>query len=418
MSIFSSLGVRAKSAWNAFFSRDPTPTYDLGSSYVYRPDRMHFTRGNDRSIVTGIYNRIALDVSAVDLRHVKLNKDGQIDEVVKSGLNDCLELSANLDQTGRQFIQDAAQSMMDEGCIALVPIVTDDDPNVSDSYGIENLRTGKIMQWYPRHVKVDVYNEWDGRRHELVYEKKAVAIIENPLYAVMNEPNSILRRLVRKLTLLDIIDEKNASSKLDLIVSFPHIINRDRQRKQMEARIADIQKQLTDSEYGIVYMDGTEHITQLNRPIENNLMAHIEYLTNQLYSQLGITKEILDGSADEAAMLNYYSRTVEPILCAFAEEMRRKFLTQNARTRGHSIAYFRDPLKLVTVSKIAEIAGVLITNRVMTPNEVRPRIGLPPSSDSSADSLVNPNIDKVEDIDKTKNNDQPAEEVPNQNEEA
>lgn len=416
MSIFSSLGVRAKSAWNAFFSRDPTPTYDLGSSYVYRPDRMHFTRGNDRSIVTGIYNRIALDVAAVDLRHVKLNKDGQIEAIVKSGLNDCLETEANLDQTGRQFIQDAAQSMFDEGCVALVPIVTDDDPNVADSYGIENLRTGKITQWYPRHVKVDVYSEWDGRRHELVYEKKAVSIIENPLYSVMNEPNSTVRRLIRKLALLDIIDEKNASSKLDLIVSFPHIINRDRQRKQMEDRIADIQKQLTDSEYGIVYMDGTEHITQLNRPIENNLMAHIEYLTGLLYSQLGLTKEILDGSADEAAMLNYYTRTIEPILCALAEEMKRKFLTQNARTRGHSIAYFRDPLKLVTVSKIAEIAGVLITNRVVTPNEIRPRIGLSLSSDPSADSLGNPNIDKVEDINGTKNKEQP-EEVPNQNEE-
>lgn len=416
MSIFSSLGVRAKSAWNAFFSRDPTPTYDLGSSYAFRPDRMHFTRGNDRSVITGVYNRIAIDVASVDLRHIKLNKDGQIEDIVKSGLNNCLETEANLDQTGRQFIQDATQSMMDEGCVALVPIVCDDDPAKGDSYGIENMRTGKIMQWYPRHVKVDVYNEWDGRHHELVYEKRTVAIIENPLYAVMNEPNSILRRLLRKLTLLDVIDEKNASSKLDLIVSFPHIINRDRQRKQMEARIADIQKQLTESEYGIVYMDGTEHITQLNRPIENNLMAHIEYLTNQLYSQLGITKEVLDGSADEAAMLNYYSRTVEPILCAFAEEMRRKFLTANARTRGHSIGYFRDPLKLVTVSKIAEIAGVLITNRVITPNEVRPRIGLRPSSDASADSLVNPNIDKVEDIGKQTKDKQP-EEVPNQNEE-
>lgn len=388
-----SFASRLKHAWNVFRSRDPTAEFrDIGSSYYYRPDRPRFTRGNERSITTSVLNRIALDVSAIDIRHVRLDKNGRFLEEINSGLNNCLTLSANMDQTGRAFKQDIVMSMLDEGCVAIVPTDTTTDPKVTDSYDVETMRVGKIIQWRPRHVQVRLYNEQTGNKEEIWLPKKIVAIVENPLYAVMNEPNSTMQRLVHKLGLLDITDEQTASGKLDLIIQLPYVIKTDARRQQAENRRKDIEMQLAGSKYGIAYTDGTEKITQLNRSLDNNLMKQVEYLTNQLYSQLGITQTILDGTADEKTMLNYYSRTIEPIVSAIADEMKRKFLTKTARTQNQSIEFFRDPFKLVPVNDIAEIADKFTRNEIMTSNEIRQIVGMKPSDDPKADELHNSNI--------------------------
>jgi hypothetical protein len=395
-----SIGSRFKQAWNAFFNKDPTPEYDFGSSYYHRPDRTHYTRGNDRSIVTSVFNRISLDVASIGLKHVQLDKDGRYEKDILSGLNNCLTLDANLDQTGRAFIQDVVASMMDEGCVAICPIVTDDDPTKSDSYGIENIRAGRIVQWYPSMVRVELYNEFTGKKEEVVYQKRMVAIVENPLYAVVNEPNSTAKRLMRKLSLLDFIDERNGSDKLNMLIQLPYGTSRDRLRDRAQKNIASIEEQLSNSRFGIAYTDSAEHVFQLNRPLDNTLLGQIEFLTGLLYSQLGITKEIMDGTATPETMLNYYTRTIEPILAAISDEMKRKFLTQNARTRGQTIAYYRDQFRLVPLDKLSEMLGTMITNRVMTSNEARQIIGMKPSNDPNADKLTNPNVDTVESTDK------------------
>ena len=388
-----SFGSRLKHAWNVFRSRDPTSEFgDTGASYYNRPDRPRFTRGNERSITTSVLNRIALDASAIDILHVRLDKNGRFLEEINSGLNNCLTLSANTDQTGRAFKQDAVMSMLDEGCVAIVPTDTTMNPKVTDSYDIETMRVGKIIQWRPQHVQVRLYNEQTGKKEELWLPKKMVAIVENPLYAVMNEPNSTMQRLIHKLGLLDITDEQTASGKLDLIIQLPYVIKTDARRQQAENRRKDIEMQLAGSKYGIAYTDGTEKITQLNRSLENNLMKQVEYLTNQLYSQLGITQTILDGTADEKTMLNYYNRTIEPIVSAIADEMKRKFLTKTARTQNQSIEFFRNPFKLVPVNDIAEIADKFTRNEIMTSNEIRQIVGMKPSDDPKADELRNSNI--------------------------
>lgn len=409
---------RLQHAWNAFMNRDPTYNYqDLGNSYSIRPDRPRFTRGNERSIVTSVYNRIALDVSAISIQHVRLDDNGRFKEQMNTSLNSCLTLSANTDQTGRAFIQDAVMSMLDEGCVAIVPIDTTTDPNISDSYDILTMRTAKILDWYPNHVRIRVYNEKTGRQEETIVPKKMVAIVENPLYAVINEPNSTMQRLVRKLSLLDVTDEQTASGKLDLIIQLPYVIKTEARRQQAEERRKSIEMQLAGSKYGIAYTDGTERITQLNRSLENNLMKQIEYLTSMLYSQLGITQSILDGTADEKTMLNYYSRTIEPIISAIVDEMKRKFLTKTARSQHQSIAFFRDPFKLVPVNDIAEIADKFTRNEIMTSNEIRQIVGMKPSNDPKADKLINSNLthpDETEKpIDKTNNKNKEGEQ--NQN---
>ena len=388
-----SFASRLKHAWNVFRSRDPTAeSMNAGASYYNRPDRPRFTRGNERSITTSVLNRIALDASAIDILHVRLDKNGRFLEEINSGLNNCLKLSANTDQTGRAFKQDVVMSMLDEGCVAIVPTDTTMNPKVTDSYDIETMRVGKIIQWRPQHVQVRLYNEQTGKKEELWLPKKMVAIVENPLYAVMNEPNSTMQRLIHKLSLLDITDEQTASGKLDLIIQLPYVIKTDARRQQAENRRKDIEMQLAGSKYGIAYTDGTEKITQLNRSLENNLMKQVEYLTNQLYSQLGITQTILDGTADEKTMLNYYSRTIEPIVSAIADEMKRKFLTKTARTQNQSIEFFRNPFKLVPVNDIAEIADKFTRNEIMTSNEIRQIVGMKPSDDPKADQLINSNI--------------------------
>lgn len=389
---------RIQRGWNAFRNRDPTQDFrDSGTAYYYRPDRPRFTRGNERSIITSVLNRIALDVSAIDIFHVKLDKNGRFLTIIESGLNNCLTLSANADQTGRAFKQDAVMSMLDEGCVAIVPVDTSIDPNKSDSYQIDTMRVGKIIQWRPQHVQVRLYNEQTGKKEELWLPKRSVAIIENPLYAVMNEPNSTMQRLIKKLALLDVTDEQTASGKLDLIIQLPYVIKTEARRQQAESRRKDIEMQLAGSKYGIAYTDGTERITQLNRSVENNLMKQVEYLTNQLYSQLGITQAILDGTADEKTMLNYYSRTIEPIISAIVDEMKRKFLTKTARTQRQSIQFFRDPFKLVPVGDIAEIADKFTRNEIMTSNEIRQIVGMRPSDDPKADELRNSNISQQKD---------------------
>lgn len=409
---------RLQHAWNAFMNRDPTYNYqDLGNSYSIRPDRPRFTRGNERSIVTSVYNRIALDVSAISIQHVRLDDNDRFKEQMNSGLNSCLTLSANTDQTGRAFIQDAVMSMLDEGCVAIVPIDTTTNPNISDSYDILTMRTAKILDWYPNHVRIRVYNERTGRQEETIVPKKMVAIVENPLYAVINEPNSTMQRLVRKLGLLDVTDEQTASGKLDLIIQLPYIIKTEARRQQAEERRKSIEMQLAGSKYGIAYTDGTERITQLNRSLENNLMKQIEYLTSMLYSQLGITQSILDGTADEKTMLNYYSRTIEPIVSAIVDEMKRKFLTKTARSQHQSIAFFRDPFKLVPVNDIAEIADKFTRNEIMTSNELRQIVGMKPSNDPKADKLINSNLNQPEEtenpIDKTNNKNKEGEQIQN-----
>ena len=389
---------RAKNAWNAFNNRDPTVYYrDVGAGYTYRPDRPRLTRGNERSIITSVFNRIALDVAAIGIQHCKLDENGRFLHTIDSTLNRCLTLEANVDQTGRAFIHDTVMSMFDEGCIAMVPIDTDVNPKVTDSYDILSMRTGKILDWYPRHIKVNAYNDRTGEREDLLMMKSKVAIIENPLYAVVNAPNSTLQRLIRKLNLLDAIDEQSGSGKLDLIIQVPYVVNSDLKRQRAEKKRKDIENQLEGSKYGIAYIDGTEHITQLNRPVENNLMAQIEYLTSMLYSQLGITQSVLDGTADEKTMLNYYDRAIEPIVAAIVDEMKRKFLTQTARTQLQSITYFRDPFRLVPVNDIAEIADKFTRNEIMTSNEIRQIVGMKPSDDPKADELRNSNISHPDD---------------------
>lgn len=384
---------RLKHAWNAFLNRDPTSYRpDIGVGYSYRPDRFRFTRGNERSIVTSVYNRIALDVAAINIQHVQMDKDDRFLEIIKSGLNRCLSLEANIDQTARAFIQDVVMSMMDEGCVAIVPVETDFDPDVTKGLDILSMRVGQIVDWYPRYVKIRVYNDMTGLKQDIVLPKDTVAIIENPLYAVINEPNSTMQRLIRKLSLLDAVDEQSSSGKLDLIIQLPYVIKSEARRQQAEKRRKDIEDQLSGSKYGIAYTDGTEHITQLNRSVENNLMTQIEYLTSMLYSQLGITQAILDGTADDKTMLNYYNRTIEPIISAIVDEMKRKFLTKTARTQNKSIMFFRDPFKLVPVADIAEIADKFTRNEIATSNEIRQVMGWKPSGDPKADQLRNSNL--------------------------
>lgn len=387
-----SFGSRLKHAWNAFFNRDPTSYRDIGGSYSYRPDRPRFTRGNEKSIVTSVYNRIALDVAAINIQHVRLDDNGRFLESMKTSLNDCLTLEANLDQTSRAFFQDVVISMFDEGCVAIVPVETSADPDKTGSYDIYSMRTGKILEWFPKHVRVRVYNELTGKKEDIVLSKDSVAIVENPLYAVINEPNSTMQRLIRKLNLLDFIDEQSSSGKLDLIIQLPYVIKTEARRQQAEFRRKDIENQLSGSKYGIAYTDGTERITQLNRPVENNLMKQIEYLTDLLYSQLGLTQTIMDGSADDKTMLNYYNRTIEPIVSAIVDEMKRKFLTKTARSQLQSIWFFRDPFKLVPVADIAEIADKFTRNEIMTSNEIRQIVGMKPSEDPRADELRNKNL--------------------------
>lgn len=401
-----SFGSRLKHAWNAFTGNVQMNYRDLGMSYSYRADRPRMSRGNERSIVTSVYNRIALDVAALNVQHVRLDENGRFLSVIDDGLNNCLTLEANVDQTARSFIQDVVISMFDEGSVAIVPVDTTTDPNVSGSYDIQSLRVGQILDWYPQYIRVRVYNEQTGRKEDIVVPKSAVAIIENPLYAVINEPNSTMQRLIRKLNLLDVIDEQSGSGKLDLIIQLPYVIKTEARRQQAENRRKDIESQLSGSKYGIAYTDGTEHITQLNRSVNNNLMSQIEYLTSMLYSQLGITQSILDGTADEKTMLNYNNRTIEPIISAIVDEMKRKFLTKTARSQRQSISFFRDPFKLVPVNEIAEIADKFTRNEIMTSNEIRQVVGMKPSEDPRADELRNKNLSEPS------GSDQQSEETP------
>ena len=388
-----SIGSRLQHAWNAFRNKDPAIYYNnIGPGYGYRPDRVRFSRGNERSIVTSVYNRITLDAAAINIYHARLDENDRFIEKIESGLNNCLTLEANMDQTARAFLQDAVMSMLDEGCVALVPVDTTLDPEVTGSYDIQSMRTAQILEWYPEHVKLRLYNEKIGRKEDIILSKSTVAIIENPLYSVMNEPNSTMQRLIRKLNLLDVIDEQSGSGKLDLIIQLPYVIKTDARRRQAEERRKEIENQLTGSKYGIAYTDGTERITQLNRAVDNNLMSQIEYLTSMLYSQLGITQSILDGSADDKTMLNYYNRTIEPIISAIVDEMKRKFLTKTARSQKQSILFFRDPFKLVPVADISEIADKFTRNEIMTSNEIRQIVGMKPSDDPKADELRNSNI--------------------------
>ena len=383
---------RLKHAFNAFYNKDPTGFNNYGMGNYYRPDRPRFTRGNERSIVTSVYNRIAMDVAAITINHVRLDQNGRFLSVIDSSLNECLTTEANIDQTGRAFIQDVVMSMFDEGVVAMMPVWTDADPRLTNSYQIGSLRTGKIVEWYPQYVRISAYDERIGQKQETTLPKNFVGIVENPLFAVINEPNSTMQRLVHKLNLLDAVDEQSSSGKLDLIIQLPFSIKSEARRKQADKRREDIENQLSGSKYGIAYSDSTEHITQLNRPVENNLMKQIEYLTTMLYGQLGITQGVMDGSADEKTMLNYYNRTVEPILSAIADEIKRKFITKTARSQMQSIMFFRDPFKLVPVSEIAEIADKITRNEIMTSNEIRQGIGIPPSKDPKADELRNKNL--------------------------
>lgn len=394
-----SFGARLKHAWSAFRNREPTDYYpDIGPSSNVRPDRVRLTIGNEKSIISSIYNKISVDVSAVDLRHVRLDQNGRFLEEVTSGLNSCLSLEANIDQTGRAFVQDIVLSLFDEGCIAIVPVDTTINPTISGAFDVQTLRTGKILEWYPQHVRLSVYNEQVGRPENITLPKRSVAIIENPLYSIMNEPNSTLKRLINKLNLLDAIDTQSGSGKLDLLIQLPYVIKTEARKQQAELRRKDIETQLTGSKYGIAYVDGTERVTQLNRPVENNLMAQITYLTSMLYSQLGLSEAIFNGTADEKDMLNYFNRSVEPVLSAIIDGMNRTFLTKTARTQGQAIKYFRDPFKLVPVSQLADIADSFTRNAILTSNEVRAVIGYKPSSEKDADSLRNKNLnpsDKV-----------------------
>lgn len=394
-----SFGERLKQAWNAFTSRDPTMTYhDYGGGYSYRPDRFRFSRGSERTIVNAIYNRIAIDSAQIKMVHARIDENERFIEEINSTLNDCLRVEANVDQTGRAFIQDIVMSMLDEGCVAVVPVETSSDPNLSSSYDIGSLRVGKVVQWYPRHVRVSIYNDRKGRHEEVVMAKNAVLLIENPFYSVMNEPNSTLQRLIRKLNILDAIDAQTGSGKMDIIIQLPYQVKTEARRAQIEKRRKDIEMQLSSSEYGIAYADATEKIVQLNRPVDNQVMSHVEYLTNMLYSQLSMSEEVLKGTADEKTMLNYYNRTIEPILSAIADEMARKFLTKTARSQGQAIQFFRDPFKLVPVNELAEITDKMTRNEVLTSNEIRATMGYKPSSDPKADELRNSNLNYTEEL--------------------
>lgn len=392
------LGQRLQHAWNAF-RNNKDPTYygnHIGSWYTYRPDRPRLSRGNERSIIASVVNKIAIDVASIDIMHCKLDEEGRFESIMDSKLNECLTIEANIDQTARAFIHDIVISMFDEGCVAIVPVDTTLDPTITGSYDILTMRTAKVLEWYPEDVKLRLYNDRSGNKQDIVLPKKSVGIIENPLFAVVNEPNSTMQRLIRKLNLLDSIDEQSGSGKLDLIIQLPYVVKTEARRQQAEARRKDIEDQLSGSKYGIAYTDGTERITQLNRPVENNLMAQIEYLTSMLYSQLGISQEIMDGTADEKAMLNYNSRTIEPIVSAIVDEMKRKFLTKTARTQRQSIEFFRDPFRLVPVDRIADIADKFTRNEILTSNELRQIIGRKPSNDPKADQLINSNLNHPE----------------------
>ena len=386
---------RLAHAWNAFLNGEQSeyhPLNSVGASYSYRPDRPRLTRGNERSIITAIYNRIAMDVAAINIKHVRLDQNGRYVETINSGLNYIFSTEANIDQTGRELIQDIVLSMFDEGVVALVPTDTTLNPKVTGSYDILTMRTGKIIEWYPEHVRVKLYNQKTGRREDVTLPKSMVAIIQNPFYSIMNEPNSTLQRIIRKLYLLDAVDEQSSSGKLDLIIQLPYVVKSQTRKDQAEARRKDIEAQLTGSKYGIAYTDGTEHITQLNRPVENNLLKQIEYLMGLLYGQLGLTEDVLKGTADEKVMLNYYNRTIEPILSAITQEFKRKFLTKTARSQGQSIEFYRDPFRLVPVNDMAEIADKFTRNEIMTSNEIRQVIGMKPSDDPKADELRNSNL--------------------------
>ena len=392
----NNFGLRIKKAWNAFMNRGNTVNeYSYGS--YYRPDRIRLTRGNERSIITAIINKIALDIASLDIMHCRLDNNDRFKEVIKGNLNNCLTLEANLDQSYRAFFQDIVMTMFDEGCVAVVPVDTTTNPDESDSFEILTMRAGRITNWFPYHVRVSLYNERKGMREEITVPKSKVAIIENPLYAVMNEPNSTLQRLARKLILLDSIDEQSGSGKLDLIIQLPYTVKSQARKDQANERRAEIERQLRGSKYGIAYTDGTEKITQLNRPVENNLMKQIEYLTSMLYSQLGISQEVLDGTADEKVMNNYYTRTIEPIANSIVDEMNRKFISKTARTQGQKILYFRDPFKLIPISQIAEIADKFTRNEILSSNEIRQIVGRKPSSDPKADELRNSNISHPKD---------------------
>lgn len=382
---------RLQHAWNAFANKDPTYSSGYGG-YLYRPDRPRFSRGNERSIVTAVLNKISMDCAAINVEHVRLDDNNRFVEVLNTGLNKCLTLEANLDQTGRAFIQDAVMSLMDEGCIAIVPVETTLNPNISGGFDITNMRVGKVLEWYPDKVSIRVYNEKTGQKQDIIMPKNAVSIVENPLYAVMNEPNSTMQRLIRKLNILDAIDEQSGSGKLDLIIQLPYLVRSQQRKQQAEERRKAIEDQLSNSKYGVAYTDGTEHVTQLNRSVENNLMSQIEYLTSMLYSQLGITQSVMDGTADDKTMLNYYNRTIEPILSAIVDEMKRKFLTKTARSQKQSIVFFRDPFRLVPVADLAEIADKMTRNEIMSSNEIRQIVGMKPSDDPKADELRNKNL--------------------------
>ena len=382
---------RLQHAWNAFANKDPTYSSGYGG-YLYRPDRPRFSRGNERSIVTAVLNKISMDCAAINVEHVRLDDNNRFVEVLNTGLNKCLTLEANLDQTGRAFIQDAVMSLMDEGCIVIVPVETTLKPNISGGFDITNMRVGKVLEWYPDRVGIRVYNEKTGQKQDIIMPKNAVSIVENPLYAVMNEPNSTMQRLIRKLNILDAIDEQSGSGKLDLIIQLPYLVRSQQRKQQAEERRKAIEDQLSNSKYGVAYTDGTEHVTQLNRSVENNLMSQIEYLTSMLYSQLGITQSVMDGTADDKTMLNYYNRTIEPILSAIVDEMKRKFLTKTARSQKQSIVFFRDPFRLVPVADLAEIADKMTRNEIMSSNEIRQIVGMKPSDDPKADELRNKNL--------------------------
>lgn len=387
---------RFRNAWNGFRSKEeqfyaPIPT-DLGPSSSYRLDRTRFRIGNERSIISSIYTRIGIDSASIPIIHARLDENKRYIDTINSSLNNCFSLEANIDQTGRSFIQDIVMSMCDEGCVAIVPTDTDIDPAFGSSYNILTLRTGKIIEWYPEHVKVDIYNQIKGRRQEIILSKRYVAVVENPLYSVMNEPNSTLQRLISKLNLLDVIDNQSGSGKLDLIIQLPYVIKTPARQQQAEARRTDIETQLRDSKYGIAYTDGTEKITQLNRPAENNLMGQIEYLTNMLFSQLGLTPEIFNGTADEKTMLNYYNRTINPILSSISDSMTRVFLTKTARSQGQAIIHIRDPFSYVPTSELPAITDSFTRNEVLTTNEIRGVIGYKPSKQKGADELKNKNI--------------------------
>lgn len=386
------IGSRLKHAWNAFLNRDPPGSRYYGGGYSYRPDRMRFSRGSERTIINAIYNRIALDAASITINHVKLDENNRFDSIIDSGLNYCLNTEANADQTGRGLVQDIVMTFLEEGVAAVVPEKTNFDPRYSNSYEIYSMRVGVPVEWYPNHVRVRLFNELTGQKEEITFPKKMVALIENPFYAVMNAPNSTMQQLVRKLALLDVVDEQAGSGKLDMIIQLPYVIKSQARRDQAEQRRAEIEKQLSGSKYGIAYTDGTERIVQLNRSLENNILKSIEYLTNMVYSQLGVTQEILNGTADEKTMNNYMNRIIEPVISAIADEFKRKFLTKTARTQGQSIMFFRDPFRLAPVSMIAEMADKFTRNEIMTPNEFRQVIGMKPSKDPKSDRLANRNI--------------------------